>query len=476
MKVFHIKDPKLLFHNEEPALDPCHGLTVYGPYGLNNFKTIRVAAIGSSESVLEVENLINRMGQKILHNKSLKWPFPGLGNEKLKFDLEIIRKQIIGDAQLDVFKDTSAEKRVERIKHALRLIETKISNISDIEPKPDVIIISIPKIILKSCRDSRFRYTTRIFLTNKQFDNRTDDYKEGYNFHNIIKIYGMIYQIPTQLIYPYTVESNPAAKGRQDLATIAWNLAVALLYKANEIPWKYFKFPDSTCFIGISFHREFDVNDELVMRAGVAQTFLSDGRDIVLRGERFHWDDSVSRSPHMTKEYAKKLMAEILEKYGEHWGGNTPNRVVIHKTSEYWKEERIGLEEGLTDINKVDLVSVSNTDIKFFRFGQEPVVRGTFIEFLGRTYLYNVGYTPCLNVYPGARIPTPLEVKFFRTDEDKLKICQEILALARMNWNNIDYSTREPVTLTFSRNVGKILSEYLARSFNNPPDKYKYYM
>ena len=50
------------------------------------------------------------------------------------------------------------------------------------------------------------------------------------------------------------------------------------------------------------------------------------------------------------------------------------------------------------------------------------------------------------------------------------------MALGRLNWNNVDYSTRDPVTLTFSKNVGNILSEYRARNYNKPPDKYRFYM
>ncbi len=474
MRAFHIKDPKLLFKNNNPALDPCHGITVFGPYGLNRFKEIKIGLIGSSESLLQVRNLLNRMKHKIIHNNSLKWPFPGLGRNSLNFDITINMVKTLND--LAIFNDKSPEKRVERIMYALDLIETNLTILSDTEPKPDVIIISIPNEILKSCRDNRFKSTTRILIHEKQFGINNSNYKLGHNFHNIIKIMGMEKHIPTQLIFPYTLVPNPSVKERQDLATIAWNLAVALLYKVNEVPWKYFKFPQDTCFIGISFHKELDDNDEIVMRTGVAQIFLSNGQDIVLRGERFNWDDTVSKQPHMTEEYAFKLIQEILKRYKLHWSGDLPNRVVIHKSSEYWEDETRGLKAGLNDIKNYDLLTISNTDIKFYRYGQEPVVRGTFIEFLGRYYLYNVGYTPCIDHYPGARVPIPLEIKFFHTSTDKIKLCEETLALARMNWNNIDYSTREPVTLTFSRNVGKILSEYRAKNFKNPPDKYRFFM
>ncbi|MFX0188521.1 MAG: hypothetical protein ACFE8A_12395 [Candidatus Hodarchaeota archaeon] len=475
MRAFYIRDPELLFFNNNKAIDPCHGLSVYGPYGVSRFKSIKIALIGSSESIFNVENLFIKMKNKIFHSKSLRWPFPGLGSKLLRIDFQIINKQIFKTTEMKIFEDLTPTKRIDRIKYAISLIDSKFNIISDIEPKPDVVVISIPKEILKSCRDDRFRHKNTIFLTKRQFDVRLKNYKEGYNFHNIIKIIGMEKQIPTQLIYPYTLIPNPKEEGRQDLSMIAWNLTVALLYKANEIPWKFFEFPEKTCFIGISFHKEFDDNDDLIMRSAIAQIFLSNGKDIVLKGEQFEWDDNYSKNPHMTKAYARRLIEFVLYKYKKHWD-HLPDRVVIHKSSEYWEEEASGLEEGLRNVNKIDLISISNTYFRFFRLGQETVVRGTLLEFLGKYLLFSVGYLPCLDIYPGSRIPSPVEIKFYRTDDDKIKICKEILALSRLNWNNVDYSTKFPVTITFSKNVGNILSEYRAKSLHNPPDKYRYFM
>ncbi|MFX1489563.1 MAG: hypothetical protein ACFFBI_10475 [Promethearchaeota archaeon] len=476
MSVLHLNDPELIFYDNSTALDPCHGLTEFGPYGVDNYKKIRIGLIGSSESTLQVENLLSILKTKVVDSNLNKWPFPGLGRKSnLKFDVNVKYKEIFPSNDLNYFSSIQHTSRIARIKYALNLIESSIKKIADLEPKADVILISIPKEILKYCRSKKFKHTNRIYLLKRQFDPGLKNYKDGYNFHNIIKILGMDYGFPTQLIYPSTLVPNPKIKGRQDLAMIAWNLTVALLYKANEVPWKYFEFPDSTCFVGISFHKEFDDNDEQIIRASVAQTFLSNGRDIVLRGNRFAWDSNVSKNPHMSREYTIELTEKILSKYKEHWG-RVPDRVVVHKSSEYWLDETKGFSTALRNVSKVDLINVSKSDVRFYRLEQQPVVRGTFINLHGKYYLYNVGYVPCLDEYPGARIPAPIEIKFHRNDEDKIKICQEIMALARLNWNNIDYSTKYPVTLTFSRNVGEILSEYRAKSLSKVPDKYRYYM
>lgn len=59
------------------------------------------------------------------------------------------------------------------------------------------------------------------------------------------------------------------------------------------------------------FHKELDNNLEQMQRASVAQTFLSDGRDIILRGERFDWDESFNKNLHLTKKYAYILVNRI---------------------------------------------------------------------------------------------------------------------------------------------------------------------
>jgi len=478
MSIEYLEDPKLLFGDDNPAFDPCHGLTEFGPYGIKKFKTIKLGIVGSSDSITSLETFLKRIENKITHKNSLKWPFPGLHDDSsnLKFDLEVISTEPIENDELHIFKEMDPNSRLERAEIALNLFEEKINKLTGPDRTPDVILASIPVEILKSCRDPNSKFTNKITLNNRQF-NFTDpeEISKGYNFHNILKVIGMEKGKPTQLIFPRTLKLNPSAYGRQDLATIAWNFSVALLYKANEQPWKYFEFPTDTCFIGISFHKELDNNLEQVQRASVAQTFLSDGRNIILRGEKFDWNEKFNKNPHMTKEYSYTLVNRVLKEFEKYWG-HYPNRVVIHKTSEYWDSELRGINEALNNVKKIDLLTITNTFMQFFRIGQETLVRGSYISFLGKHFLYNVGYIPCLNEYPGAKIPNPIEIKFSQSSVSKRNNLKEIMALGRLNWNNIDYSTREPVTLTFSKNVGKILSEFRARNFDKPPDKYRFYM
>ncbi len=78
--------------------------------------------------------------------------------------------------------------------------------------------------------------------------------------------------------------------------------------------------------------------------------------------------------------------------------------------------------------------------------------------------MYTVGFVPYLETYPGPRIPSPLEILEAHGDDDVLQVAKEIMALTKLNWNSTKFFSREPITIKFSREVGKILSEL-------PPDQ-----
>ena len=54
-------------------------------------------------------------------------------------------------------------------------------------------------------------------------------------------------------------------------------------------------------------------------------------------------------------------------------------------------------------------------------------------------------------------IPAPLEVRLHAYDESPSVICDEILSLTKMNWNNTQFDRKYPITIECARNVGEIL-------------------
>jgi hypothetical protein len=277
-------------------------------------------------------------------------------------------------------------------------------------------------------------------------------------------------KLATQLVWESTLD---ASRRLQDPATVAWNLFTALYFKADNMPWELSFSTPRTCFVGISFYRESD-EPQSPTRTTLAQAFSESGEGLILRGERITWDKERDRKPHLNREAAELLLKQVLKLYSDHFD-DPPKRVVVHKTSRFWPEELTGFRAGLGSIHSHDFLAIERRGIRFLRLGHEPPVRGTMIELGRRNYLvYTRGYVPFLRVYPGTRIPNPLEVLEHHGDSAADVVCSEILALTKLNWNTCAFASGNPVTIAFSRQVGTILKELPADI--EPPTKYKFYM
>ncbi len=291
--------------------------------------------------------------------------------------------------------------------------------------------------------------------------------------------------IPTQIIMEATIKGTK--KSMQDLSMTAWNFCVASYYKAGCIPWALQVKDVDTCFIGISFNKVVSAENNM-LRSSVAQAFNREGQGLVFTWKNFLWDDEINKtkSPHLEYSYAKELIQYILEEYKK-VNHHTPARVVIHKTTDFWdwsdsKEhnELGGLRDGIIEMLgedvKMDFVTIKSSAVKIFRnFGIYPVPRGTCMKIDDREcILYTTGYIPYFELYPGRHVPHPLHIKIFDSDSHLDKICNEIMALTKMNFNNCSYFDSLPITVRFSKKVGEIL-QYLPETAK-PQNKYYYYM
>lgn len=311
--------------------------------------------------------------------------------------------------------------------------------------------------------------------------------KTHINFRRKLKAKLISFQntLPTQIIVEPTVKGTK--KSMQDLSMTAWNFCIAGYYKAGCIPWSLQVKDVDTCFIGISFNKVVSEENNL-LRSSIAQAFNREGQGLVFTWKNFLWDDekNKTKSPHLEYNYAKDLIQYVLTEY-QKINKHTPSRVVIHKTTDFWNindskvyNELDGLRDGIIeklgqDV-KIDFVAIKSSPVKILRnFGIYPVPRGTCMGIDdNECVLYTTGYIPYFELYPGRHIPHPLHVKIFESDSHLDKICEEIMALTKMNFNNCSYFDSLPITIRFSKKVGEIL-QYLSSNIT-PQNKYYYYM
>jgi len=378
-----------------------------------------------------------------------------------------------------------------RVQNAAELIVKGLRNFRVREPRPHVVICALPDDIVHSCGTVRRNgVPARVRLTDGERkileyvrehqktgqttlvpldDSTIDMIPETSDLRRIIKAEAMSIGIPTQLAKPATFQTDPGDKSIQDEATRAWNLSVALYYKAEGYPWKLTEMPTGTCYVGISFYRS-GPN----IGTSMAQVFTHTGEGLVLRGGRAVLDQ-ITKTPHLSEENAFRLVKDALELY-ENQMRQSPTRLVVHKSSRYWPEELSGFRRASRHISLTDFVTIVDRGVRFMRRrGKYPPVRGTVVEIGEGDYLlFTKGWIPYHGTYPGLRIPAPLEVAEHFGDTPPRAICKEILALTKMNWNSADFCIREPITLAYSREVGRILA-YVPEEVIPRPE-YRYYM
>jgi len=498
---WHVPEPKLLFAAQNQSVDPKTGLALYGPFDAGERPVIRVGIIGSGETIAEAVNWLQSVRREVEPLKQgskqryadpiLFPPFPGFTPESaFRCEFRTSHEQTLAPRELEAASEIPDPSK--RIQAVVDLISERLQVIAESESPPDVVIAAMPANVERSCRTgggrsgkkkipltkSQRRFRSKLRRLERQGQRFLFDMKpamdgevdEGHaNFRRYLKVCSMRAGIPTQLVWPGTFVGTAKT---QDLATIAWNLVVGLYYKARGIPWRVAGLDPATCYVGVSFYRELGSPGNL--RTSMAQAFSQSTDGIVLRGESLKWDSRKMRSPHLDAPSANRLLAQVLSVY-ERTTRQRPARVVIHKSSFFTEEEANGFQQALGDIPHHDFVALRYSDVRMLRIGYEPPIRGTALDLgAGHYLLYTRGYIPFVGSYPGLRIPGPLEIHEHIGTGTIQRVCEEVMALTKMNWNTADFACGDPITQAFARRVGRVLAEMDKEQ--RPASSYRFYM
>jgi len=495
-----IDEPFLTFGEGKKYIDPKMGLLAYGPCLYKNRRvissSIRLGIIGSKETIALAKQWIGRCQSKILGKEEdslLFQSFPGF-TRIFGCELQVLSECVEVLTRAEITQIVNIRDFRQRVRNAANLFKEKLSNLRMREPRPHVVICALPQEIIDSCGTKRREYFSgpvKLTKREKQILEMLEEYRrtgqttlfpvpeqeildiipEASDLRRIIKAEAMNLGMATQLARPRTFKTAPRGPSLQDDATRAWNFCVALYYKAEGYPWKLADMKQGTCYVGISFYRDPQRRN---VKASVAQVFTHTGEGLVLKGGRALVDRS-TRSTYLSEKVAFHLMNDVLEVYKKQMR-QLPTRLVVHKSSRFRPEELSGFKEAAKDIEMMDFVTILNRGIKFMRKeGIYPPVRGTVVKIGEGDYiLHTKGWIPYFETYPGPRVPTPLEVVEHHGDTPLSILFEEIFALTKMNWNSAGFCIREPITLAYSREVGKILA-YVPEEVIPRPE-YLYYM
>jgi hypothetical protein len=477
MKLHYIKEPLLEF-GQGSHICPRADITNYDVYDTKlkiRRERVLVGAVGTSDTLSKLYAWLEKCSQPIpakpdSRQPNLFVPFCGFKSDlgfkaSLVIDEEITR--VLNNSDINAviqIKDWN-----ERVYAAVDLYYRQAKFLAQ-NRVIDVLTCVIPTRLYDKI------YKQEIIPAEETLENEEDGKDDvlEVNFRRALKAKAMSLGKPLQIIRETSLESN--VKGQQDDATKAWNFCTALYYKTNRtVPWKLVTNINrpSVCFVGIGFYRS---RDRKVLNTSLAQIFDELGNNVILRGTPVNIDKS-DRIPHLTAAQAYQLLKRALGEY-ETALDTSPARLVLHKSSKYNNEELDGFESAAKEmrVRKVDFVTILDSNLRLLRGNEYPSYRGIHIELNEENHLlYTRGSVEHYRTYTGKYIPQPLEIQVVKSDESPGVICQEILGLTKMNWNNTQFDGKYPITLACARKVGQVM-KYLGADDDEPQISYSFYM
>jgi hypothetical protein len=527
MKIELLKEPLIEFGNDFLSDDPKMGLSIGGFFASTNKghrSEIHLGVIGTKENIEQALDWINQfnlpiesvasvtkkknnseiddgevkdyddeeswlfavedeednedeqeIGKSSTINKLLNPDFIGFNkNTSLNccFENDEVNNKAVKSVKINEILQDSDLKNFDKAIRICDLYIEAYENLleNNISTKPNICLLVIPSNVFKKL--SSIPYTNGLY----------------FNLRRYLKAQLLRYKdkIPVQIILEDTLTKKK--KSMQDMSMQAWNFIVSSYYKNNCTPWTLTLKDKNTCFIGISFHKVLTEGANLI-RSSIAQAFNYEGKGIVFIGKTFEWDINKMNTPapHLSYEYAKEMVAKVIEQYKKINKNQSPTRVVIHKTTDYWNAtinkdyaEVEGLKDGIRDYLgdevEIDLVTIKSSPIKLFREkGIYPVMRGTLVHQDRATgILYTTGYIPYYETFPGLYVPHPIEVSIYEGETTLRNVCEEVLALTKLNFNNCNYYDSLPITIRFAQKVGEIIQ--YSDNTEELPNQYYYYM
>jgi len=459
----YLPEPLLRFADDGLHIDPKAGIARYGPRSLTSTgrhpRQLRVGLIGPAEQMENARAWLETCAQGV--NGDAKNPeFPGWMPDRGFFSvLEFADSwnEQIGQAELRATLETRSQK--DRFEAMLALLEGKLRTLAERDNPPEYIVIALTDEIVARAGSA--------------------DYKDGdagmvhRDLRRALKAAAMKYRIPTQIQRAPTIDG----RDRTPASRIAWNFFTAMYCKAGGYPWSPHGLTPGTCYVGIGFYKPLGTRFPS-MQTSLIQAFDEHGEGLVLRGHDFDWDPNKtgSRSPHLSADDANQLITMVLDQYQKVMH-QTPTRVVVHKTSRYWPDERDGFRTAIESrLQRYDLIALEpQSAVRLIPTSKYPPLRGTRFTIGDLDFLYTTGFIAALGEFHGVHVPAPLQVAdHIGQDTPREVLLKEVLALTKLNWNSATLGGLLPITIKFSRLVAEIMREIPAD--REPLPQFKFYI
>jgi len=503
VKLISIEEPALTFGYQQQMEHPKDGLFLFGPLADPAHPAeMRIGVIGTPEGLRcyaewarRIRGFIPSADADAAHHAS--WPGFEAVFESRWPEKPIAEITVDAAGLADAIRITN---RHEAISKAVKIFEEPIRRfLRENEAPPTMWFVVIPEDVHRFGRPKSMvptieRVKGDAYLNRKsgmkvlEFGSlfpedraAADIYRYELNFHHQLKAKLLDQRAVIQIARETTLtpEKFLDSNGRQiratqDAATIAWNLCTTAFFKSSGKPWKLANVRPGVCYVGLVFKKD----DTAVGGANAccgAQMFLDSGNGVVFRGAVGPWYSEADKSFHLPKAKAAELMTLVVEAYQD-LHGSPPAELFIHRKARFSDDEWEGFCSAVPATTRLVGVRIrSTTELKLFRLGKKPVLRGTaFLASERQGYLWTKGFVPRLATYPGWEVPNPLLIEVHRGQADLKLVMTDVMGLTKINFNACVFADGLPVTLKFADAVGEILTA--APVGDLPPLPFRHYI
>lgn len=457
-----LSEPELLFSPARPderSAHPLRGLAEYGPFsrGLLNSAPdpIRAAIITPHGEARTVELLLCELEHRLTPQERKRYliDFPGFARV---FGTRIV---VAPEAVFDLPADL--DRRVEQAPAPQPLLADAVMRAVNqaelMRTEFDVLLIRLPQ------------------RWSRAFEGGEAD---DFDLHDFIKATTASRNLSTQILREDKVFAYPCR------ASVAWRLGIAIYAKAGGIPWTLADADVDTAFVGLSYAVRSSRENARRFVTCCSQVFDADGT-----GPEFiayETDDvRVDReNPFLSRAEMRRVMSRSLSLYQRRHAGKAPRRIVVHKSTEFKRDEVDGCLEAFEAVDAVELVQVQEdtpwrgilVDGPRVPGGKGepaayPCPRGSTAALGGRDALvWTQGNVSSIvqgggNFYKeGKGIPRPLLLTRFAGHGGWEEPARDVLQLSKMDWNSDSLYHRKPITLRYAHRLAETVKRMPALS------------
>lgn len=304
--------------------------------------------------------------------------------------------------------------------------------------------------------------------------------KEGEHFdlHDFVKAYGVQRGVATQFLQEKTLVSATQCR-------IWWWLSLALYVKSMRTPWLIDSLDSDTAYVGLGFSLDTTGAKGKHVLLGCSHIYSARGEGLQYRLSKVEDFEIRRGNPFMSREDARRLGESIRQLFYES-KLKIPGRVVVHKKTEFRRDEREGLLDGLKGVSNIEMIEiqeehalryVSSVPTRNGGLDEDnyPVRRGTVVkldDFSALAWVHGAAMVATSGriYYQGKRrIPAPLIIRRHCGKSDLRQITEEIMGLSKMNWNSFDLYSRAPATIHSSNEIariGSLLNRFGGRAYD----------